>query len=720
MNKKILIFLPLAMLFLSLVKGPVVVAPWNEEKTDSLGPVVTAFSLGGVHSTFHYDLTKLLAIKMGLSPDTAEILARYCALVDQINPKSGYPYVNSLNSVSIPDTFPDWNESIAGTERGSFYPTNAQKELTAQYWHFPFRDPADTLTGKMVYGTYPAPTNYSTFTGPPYFWRVPITYNLKNVKNWALYNGGNPGLPDLLTPVEVMYADANSSGYQIIQPNSIQAFALFIHSLGDAYSHEECMVSDTIRGHPSSNAYCGLTYHSEHEFAYDVSIRAKPHADSCMRAIWRAIREYKRINNISTPALWMTDNNGFQDGDGIPDQLEDDGDTDYTESFLERWKNPAVSDLNGDGVINHSDHTTWRIQVCNVEIGLPSQPGTISGPSTVCVNESATYSISAVTGATSYSWTLPQGWSGSSGTTSIIVMAGVNGGNIKVTANNFYGPGPVQSKSIAVADVLSQPGSISGPATVCQNATITYSISAVPDATSYTWTLPAGWSGSSSSTSITATAGANSGDIMVTANNSCGPSLAQTLGLSVISVPNQNSLSGIVLSGQTKCYNATQTITVAGNSTNFWVRTDGSATMVAGQNIIYLPGTRVFSGGYMYGYITTSGVCCGVAASAPGSFASKSELIDTEKLSISSPETTLFKVYPNPTSGKFVVELNGDIESPAINIEVFGIQGDKVLSGVLTGERMGEFSLSGNPSGIYFVRIMASGKTGTIKLLKLD
>jgi hypothetical protein len=365
MIKKTLIFLPLALLFLSLINSPVATKPWNEEKTDSLGPSVTAHSLGEVHSSVHYDLTRFLAIQTGLSPDTAEIIARFCALVDQINPKAGYPYHAALNPTSIPDTFPNWDESLAGTERGGLF-NNSQHEYTAQYWHFPFRDPADTLTGKLVWQAYPEVTDEGHFLGPPHFWRVPITSNLKSMMLWALYNGGLPGLPDNLTPVAVKYADAGSSGYQLVQPNSIQAFAIFLHSLADSYSHEECMEKDTLRAHPETDSCCGLTYHSEHEFAYDTNIRAKKHADSCIHAIWRSLREFKRVHNLHAQALWTTDNNGFQDGDGIPDQLEDDGDADSTESFLERWKNPASADLNGDGMINHSDHTTWRIHLCNV------------------------------------------------------------------------------------------------------------------------------------------------------------------------------------------------------------------------------------------------------------------------------------------------------------------------------------------------------------------
>lgn len=258
MIKRILIFLSAALLFLLSGRSPVfvppIVVPWNEEKTDSLGDVVSAHSLGETHTTIHYDLTKLLALKSGLSADTSEILARYCALVDQINPQSGYPYKASLNSTSIPDTFPGWRESIAGTERGGLN-NNTQNEFTAQFWHFPFRDPSDTLTGQMVWGMYPVATNFRHFTGPPHFWRVPITYNLKHIMEWALYNGGQPGLPDPLTPVEVKFTDAN--------------------------------------------------------------MRARKHADACIQAIWRALREFKRVHHITNPALYIMDNNGFQDGDGI-------------------------------------------------------------------------------------------------------------------------------------------------------------------------------------------------------------------------------------------------------------------------------------------------------------------------------------------------------------------------------------------------------------------
>ncbi|HYG37921.1 MAG TPA: carbohydrate-binding protein [Cytophagales bacterium] len=90
-----------------------------------------------------------------------------------------------------------------------------------------------------------------------------------------------------------------------------------------------------------------------------------------------------------------------------------------------------------------------------------------------------------------------------------------------------------QTYSTNPCTVPAQPGSISGNTTVSSGSSQTYSISAVNNATSYTWTLPSGWSGSSSSTSISTSAGSAGGTISVRANNACGTSSTRTLNVTV-------------------------------------------------------------------------------------------------------------------------------------------------------------------------------------------
>ena len=69
----------------------------------------------------------------------------------------------------------------------------------------------------------------------------------------------------------------------------------------------------------------------------------------------------------------------------------------------------------------------------------PDQPGAISGNTTICTVETISYSISAVAGATGYTWTVPSGWTINSGqnTTSITVTTASSAETtISVTADN--------------------------------------------------------------------------------------------------------------------------------------------------------------------------------------------------------------------------------------------------------------------------------------------
>lgn len=93
--------------------------------------------------------------------------------------------------------------------------------------------------------------------------------------------------------------------------------------------------------------------------------------------------------------------------------------------------------------------TTFTVEVDAVSLSIPGQPGTITGPASLCPGASGTYSVTNVSGAT-YTWTLPAGWSGSSTTNSINVTASstVGAGTISVTAGNACGTSAARTKSV--------------------------------------------------------------------------------------------------------------------------------------------------------------------------------------------------------------------------------------------------------------------------------
>jgi alpha-tubulin suppressor-like RCC1 family protein len=227
-------------------------------------------------------------------------------------------------------------------------------------------------------------------------------------------------------------------------------------------------------------------------------------------------------------------------------------------------------------------------QLCN----LPSQPGSISGFMAVCQGTSQTYSISPVAGATSYTWLLPSGWTGSSTGTSITCTAGSQSGNVSVRANNSCGSSSYTNLGVTVSNLPSQPGSISGFMAVCQGASQTYSISPVAGATSYTWLLPSGWTGSSTGTSITCTVGSQSGNVSVRANNSCGSSSYTNLGVTVSNLPSQpGSISGFMA----VCQGASQTYSispVAGATSYTWLLPSGWTGSSTGTSITCTVGSQ--------------------------------------------------------------------------------------------------------------------------------
>jgi hypothetical protein len=81
---------------------------------------------------------------------------------------------------------------------------------------------------------------------------------------------------------------------------------------------------------------------------------------------------------------------------------------------------------------------------------VPSAPGSIGGSATVCAGTSNTYSISPVNGADSYTWTLPDGWTGASDTTLLTATAGSTGGAVTVSATNSCGESPAAIRTVAV------------------------------------------------------------------------------------------------------------------------------------------------------------------------------------------------------------------------------------------------------------------------------
>lgn len=212
--------------------------------------------------------------------------------------------------------------------------------------------------------------------------------------------------------------------------------------------------------------------------------------------------------------------------------------------------NITVAAINGCGTGNASAPLAVTVS------SLPAAPSSITGSTSYCAGVQQTYAVVPVNGATTYTWTLPNGWTGTSTTETINVTPNNTAGTISVTANNSCGNSNSTSLLINTSGAPTQPGIISGLSAVCTGDTITYSIVPVNGATAYVWTIPNGWSGTSATNSISVIAGSSAGIISVASQNSCGTSNAQPLNLSIKTVPALPGVSGAgaVCEGTTNTY----------------------------------------------------------------------------------------------------------------------------------------------------------------------
>ena len=163
----------------------------------------------------------------------------------------------------------------------------------------------------------------------------------------------------------------------------------------------------------------------------------------------------------------------------------------------------------------------------------------------LCGVNGASYSISnPITGANSYSWTVPSGATITSNTGSGITVnfaTNFSGGLITVAAVNNCGPGTARSASVIGAPGF--PTVITGPLSVCSGTNAVYSIPTVSGTSTYTWTWTRGFAYSSGQgtkilTLTAASVPAANQTITVKASNACGISNARVLDLiQIVSCP---------------------------------------------------------------------------------------------------------------------------------------------------------------------------------------
>jgi len=230
----------------------------------------------------------------------------------------------------------------------------------------------------------------------------------------------------------------------------------------------------------------------------------------------------------------------------------------------------------------------------------------------------------------------------------------------------------------------------------------------------YQWKVNGSNAGTNSSTYTYEPADGDAVTCVLTSNESCvtgNPATSNTVTMTVNSVPANLDVMNVTVTN-TQCFDATNTITVAGNGTTVTVEIGGIARMYAGERIIYNPGTWVKDGGYMLGTIVPGGPYC-----------PPDTKISTEATSagpVKQAERSFFRVYPNPTSGTFTLALDGYVPSDRISVVIYDMQGAIITTAEMVNEMKHEFTLSGKPAGLYLIKVTTGYQNGSSRIVLID
>jgi M6 family metalloprotease-like protein len=341
----------------------------------------------------------------------------------------------------------------------------------------------------------------------------------------------------------------------------------------------------------------------------------------------------------------------------------------------------------------------------------PAAPfvGTIIQPT--CTESTGGVTLSGLPSSGTWTLTRTPGAVTTTGSGITITITGLSAGTYIYNVTNSSGSISSASTDIVINTqqiIPAQPGSITGSTAVCQGVAQTYSIASVTGATTYTWTLPQGWTGSSATTSVSATPGAAGGAISVTANNACGSGTAGNLNVTV----NISSTAPIAASANPAsiCSGSSSTLTVSGGSLGtgaswqWYSGSCGGLFMGTGNSISVSP---EFTTSY---YVRAEGGTCNITTACSIVTLTVHICLEIEKIE----EFKGISIYPNPASDHLIME--NDKSSYPIDFEIVNSDGKIIYNSILLNKSI--VDLKRFSSGIYYIRFKEKGSFYTLEFIK--
>lgn len=280
-----------------------------------------------------------------------------------------------------------------------------------------------------------------------------------------------------------------------------------------------------------------------------------------------------------------------------------------TTNIIVNWGNAPT----GDVCVNVGSNCGTSQDVClSVQINAVPAAPVVTGNNAPCAGSTQTYTVTAVTGATTYNWQVTGGTiTSGNGTTSVQVTwdAGATSGSVCAITENDCGESAQNCFTVTLGTAPAAPD-ISGDGTLCAGTNGSYSIASIAGATGYTWTVPAGGtilSGQNTTAISVAWSGAPGGNVCVAAESGCGTGPQDCFPVVVDAVPVANAGADGAVCGTS--FNLQATPSVPGSS-GVWTMTSGSGTAsFSNANAASTAVDVTLNGTYVFQWTETNGNC---------------------------------------------------------------------------------------------------------------
>ncbi len=321
---------------------------------------------------------------------------------------------------------------------------------------------------------------------------------------------------------------------------------------------------------------------------------------------------------------------------------------------------------------------------------LPSSD--IAGSAQVCANNGSSYSVTSQSGAT-YAWTVTGGTiNGSATGSSINVNWGAPGaGTVNVTVTS--GAGCVSTRTLNTTVNVQPAPVLIGAATVCENATQTYTITSIAGS-SYNWSVNGGNIVSGSGTNSVTVLWKNVGTGLIAVSQSTGICIGS--GSTIVTVNASPAIPTV--------YKVGNVLSTTATATSYQWFNNGASVSGATTNTY----NATIAGNYTL-----------VVTNAAGCSTSSTTVIANVGIK-AAQSLTHVQVYPNPTSGMITIAATL-AKSQYVAINIYDINGKLVYTSTVANADI-NFSKNVNiesfASGVYMVQLVTDNGSVQQRIVK--